>query len=116
MEGQKVAGEGILPRRKPVYRTFKGLNGKLRDSTNNANRYASILMPVLGNLGYVSYAVIAMVGACLSIFGGQMTLERWHPSCSFPRPFNQPISQLSQQLNSIIMATAGAESGSPAAG
>ena len=47
---------------------FKGLNGKLRDSANNANRYASILMPVLGNLGYVSYAVIAMVGACLSIF------------------------------------------------
>lgn len=88
---------------------FKGLNGKLRDSANNANRYASILMPVLGNLGYVSYAVIAMAGACLSIFGGQMTLGTRASFLQFSRSFNQPISQLSQQLNSIIMAAAGAE-------
>ena len=88
---------------------FKGLNGKLRDSANNANRYASILMPVLGNLGYVSYAVIAMAGACLSIFGGQMTLGTLASFLQFSRSFNQPISQLSQQLNSIIMAAAGAE-------
>ncbi len=88
---------------------FKGLNGKLRDSANNANRYASILMPVLGNLGYVSYAVIAMAGACLSIFGGQMTLGTLASFLQFSRSFNQPISQLSHQLNSIIMAAAGAE-------
>ena len=88
---------------------FKGLNGKLRDSANNANRYASILMPVLGNLGYVSYAVIAMAGACLSIFGGQMTLGTLASFLQFSCSFNQPISQLSQQLNSIIMAAAGAE-------
>lgn len=78
----------------------------MRDSANNANRYVSILMPVLGNLGYVSYAVIAMAGACLSIFSGQITLGTLASFLQFSRSFNQPISQLSQQLNSIIMAIA----------
>ena len=107
MEGQKVVK--VFCHEDACIQDFKGLNGKLRDSANNANRYASILMPVLGNLGYVSYAVIAMVGACLSIFGGQMTLGTLASFLQFSRSFNQPISQLSQQLNSIIMATAGAE-------
>ena len=107
MEGQKVVK--VFCHEDACIQDFKGLNGKLRDSANNANRYASILMPVLGNLGYVSYAVIAMVGACLSIFGGQMTLGTLASFLQFSRSFNQPISQLSQQLNSIIMAAAGAE-------
>lgn len=107
MEGQKVVK--VFCHEDACIQDFKGLNGKLRDSANNANRYASILMPVLGNLGYVSYAVIAMAGACLSIFGGQMTLGTLASFLQFSRSFNQPISQLSQQLNSIIMAAAGAE-------
>ena len=107
MEGQKVVK--VFCHETATIKDFKDLNGKLRDSANNANRYASILMPVLGNLGYVSYAVIAMVGACLSIFGGQMTLGTLASFLQFSRSFNQPISQLSQQLNSIIMAAAGAE-------
>ncbi len=107
MEGQKVVK--VFCHETACIKDFKDLNGKLRDSANNANRYASILMPVLGNLGYVSYAVIAMVGACLSIFGGQMTLGTLASFLQFSRSFNQPISQLSQQLNSIIMAIAGAE-------
>ena len=107
MEGQKVVK--VFCHETACIKDFKDLNGKLRDSANNANRYASILMPVLGNLGYVSYAVIAMVGACLSIFGGQMTLGTLASFLQFSRSFNQPISQLSQQLNSIIMAAAGAE-------
>ena len=107
MEGQKVVK--VFCHEDACIQDFKCLNGKLRDSANNANRYASILMPVLGNLGYVSYAVIAMVGACLSIFGGQMTLGTLASFLQFSRSFNQPISQLSQQLNSIIMAIAGAE-------
>ena len=107
MEGQKVVK--VFCHEKACVQEFKELNGKLRDSANNANRYASILMPVLGNLGYVSYAVIAMVGACLSIFGGGMTLGTLASFLQFSRSFNQPISQLSQQLNSIIMAIAGAE-------
>ena len=107
MEGQKVVK--VFCHEKACIQDFKDLNVKLRDSANNANRYASILMPVLGNLGYVSYAVIAMVGACLSIFGGQMTLGTLASFLQFSRSFNQPISQLSQQLNSIIMAIAGAE-------
>ena len=60
MEGQKVVK--VFCHEDACIQDFKGLNGKLRDSANNANRYASILMPVLGNLGYVSYAVIAMAG------------------------------------------------------
>ncbi len=107
MEGQKVVK--VFCHETACIKDFKDLNGKLRDSANNANWYASILMPVLGNLGYVSYAVIAMVGACLSIFGGQMTLGTLASFLQFSRSFNQPISQLSQQLNSIIMAAAGAE-------
>lgn len=107
MEGQKVVK--VFCHETASIKDFKDLNGKLCDSANNANRYASILMPVLGNLGYVSYAVIAMVGACLSIFGGQMTLGTLASFLQFSRSFNQPISQLSQQLNSIIMAAAGAE-------
>ena len=107
MEGQKVVK--VFCHEEACVQDFKELNGKLRDSANNANRYASILMPVLGNLGYVSYAVIAMVGACLSIFGGRMTLGTLASFLQFSRSFNQPISQLSQQLNSIIMAIAGAE-------
>ncbi len=107
MEGQKVVK--VFCHEEACVQEFKELNGKLRDSANNANRYASILMPVLGNLGYVSYAVIAMVGACLSIFGGRMTLGTLASFLQFSRSFNQPISQLSQQLNSIIMAIAGAE-------
>jgi ATP-binding cassette subfamily B protein len=107
MEGQKVVK--VFCHEDACIQDFKCLNGKLRDSANNANRYASILMPVLGNLGYVSYAVIAMVGACLSIFGGHMTLGTLASFLQFSRSFNQPISQLSQQLNSIIMAIAGAE-------
>ena len=107
MEGQKVVK--VFCHEDACIQDFRCLNGKLRDSANNANRYASILMPVLGNLGYVSYAVIAMVGACLSIFGGHMTLGTLASFLQFSRSFNQPISQLSQQLNSIIMAIAGAE-------
>ena len=60
MEGQKVVK--VFCHEDACIQDFKGLNGKLRDSANNANRYASILMPVLGNLGYVSYAVIASGG------------------------------------------------------
>ena len=107
MEGQKVVK--VFCHEEASIQEFRELNDKLRDSANNANRYASILMPVLGNLGYVSYAVIAMAGACLSIFGGRMTLGTLASFLQFSRSFNQPISQLSQQLNSIIMAIAGAE-------
>ena len=107
MEGQKVVK--VFCHEDACIQDFRYLNGKLRDSANNANRYASILMPVLGNLGYVSYAAIAMVGACLSIFGGHMTLGTLASFLQFSRSFNQPISQFSQQLNSIIMAIAGAE-------
>ena len=57
MEGQKVVK--VFCHEEACVQDFKELNKKLRDSANNANRYASILMPVLGNLGYVSYAVMA---------------------------------------------------------
>lgn len=107
MEGQKVVK--VFCHEDTCIKDFKALNQKLRDSANHANRYASILMPVLGNLGYVSYAVIAMVGAGMAIFGNQMTLGTLASFLQFSRSFNQPISQLSQQLNSIIMAIAGAE-------
>ncbi|MCD8082899.1 MAG: ABC transporter ATP-binding protein/permease [Clostridiales bacterium] len=107
MEGQKVVK--VFCHEKACIREFGELNSRLRNSSNNANRYASILMPVLGNLGYVSYAAIAMAGACLSISGGGVTLGTLASFLQFSRSFNQPISQLSQQFNSIVMAIAGAE-------
>ena len=108
MEGQKVVkvfcheGENI--------EQFKKINQELRESTKNANKVANILMPVNGNLGNISYVLCAVLGAVLSLNGiGNLTLGTLVSYLNLNRNFTQPVTQVSQQLNSVIMALAGAE-------
>ena len=107
MEGQKVVK--VFCHEEESIREFEKINDELFDSADNANRYANILMPVMVNIGNISYVVTAIFGSILAIGGfGGFTLGGLASFLQFNRSFNQPISQISQQLNSIIMALAGA--------
>jgi len=108
MEGQKVVK--VFCHEEESIQQFRKLNDELFDSADNANRYANILMPVMVNMGNISYVITAIAGAVLAIFGvGGFTLGGLASFLQFNRSFNQPISQVSQQLNAIIMALAGAD-------
>ena len=89
---------------------FRELNGQLRNSANLANRYASIMMPVNGNLGNISYVLCAVVGAALALANfGSTTLGTLVSYLTLNKNFSMPITQIAQQMNSIIAALAGAE-------
>ena len=108
MEGQKVIK--VFCHEKESKEQFNKLNEELFESANNANKYANILMPVMGNMGYINYVITAILGSILAIFGiGGFTIGGLAAFLQFTKTFNQPISQMSQQLNSIVMALAGAE-------
>ena len=86
------------------------MNGELFDSARNANTFANILMPVMANLGNINYVLTLGVGAVFAINGvGGLTLGALASFLQLTRSFNMPITQVSQQFNSIIMALAGAE-------
>lgn len=108
MEGQKVVK--VFCHEEKSIEEFKQLNGKLRDSANNANKFANIMMPINANLGNISYVLCAVVGAVLALNGFTgLTLGALVSFLSLNKNFTQPITQLSQQMNSIVMAMAGAE-------
>ena len=108
MEGQKVVK--VFCHEDASIERFNALNDALFDSADNANRYANILGPINNNLGHISYVVIAMLGSVLAIFGvGGFTLGGLAAFLQFNRSFVQPISQISQQINSVVMALAGAD-------
>ena len=108
MEGQKVVK--VFCREQENTARFDALNDELFHSAYNANRLANILMPVMGNLGNISYSLTAIAGSLLAIFGvGGFTLGGLASFLQFNKSFNQPVSQISQQFNSIIMALAGAQ-------
>lgn len=108
MEGQKVVK--VFCHEEATIQEFEKRNEELFDSANNANKYANILMPALGNLGNISYVLNAMVGAILAIYSvGGFTLGGLASFLQFTKSFNQPIGQMSQQLNAIVMAIAGSE-------
>ena len=89
---------------------FDSINDGLRDASCRAHTYANILMPILGNLSYVNYAVTAVAGTLLTVAGvGGMNLGALIVFLQFSRQFSAPIGQMSQQVNSILMALAGAE-------
>ncbi len=89
---------------------FDVINDELNESAYKANKYANVLMPVVGNLGYLLYIVVAIVGGLLAIYGiGGLTLGKIVTFLQLSRSFSQPIGQVSQQLNSVVMAAAGAE-------
>lgn len=108
MEGQKVVK--VFCHEEESIKDFNKLNEELFDSANNANAFANILMPINVNLGNLSYVACAILGSILAISGvTSLTLGALASFLQLNKSFSQPISQVSQQLNSIIMALAGAE-------
>ena len=89
---------------------FDLLNENLCVNTTRANQYANILGPILNNIGHIQYAFVGLVGGMFALNGiGGLTLGAIASFISLSKGFLSPVSQLSQQLNSIIMALAGAE-------
>ena len=108
MEGQKVVK--VFTHEQKALEGFRELNDKLKDSAKQANSFANIMMPVNAQLGNISYAICALVGAAMAVTGmGGITLGTVMAFLSLNKSFNMPISQVSMQANSIIMALAGAE-------
>ena len=88
---------------------FRKINEQLRDSADNANKFANIMMPINGNISNISYVLCAVLGAVLAVNGYMgLTLGALISFLTLNRNFSQPITQISQQINSIVMAQAGA--------
>ena len=108
MEGQKVVK--VFCHENESIERFNELNEELFDRANNANGFANILMPINNNLGNLGYVVCAIFGSILAIGGiGSFTLGGLASFLQLNKSFTQPISQVSQQLNAVVMALAGAE-------
>jgi len=108
MEGQKVVK--VFCHEDEAKANFDKLNDMLFDSANNANKYANVLMPIMGNIGYINYVLAAIVGAILAISGfGGFTIGALASFLQLTRSFSQTINQMSQQFNFVIMALAGSE-------
>lgn len=108
MDGQKVVK--VFCHEEESVEDFRKLNDALRDSADKANRYANLLMPINANIGNLSYVFCAVAGALLSLYGvGGITVGTVIAFVGLNKNFTQPITQISQQLNAIVMAAAGAE-------
>ena len=108
IEGQKVVK--VFCHENAVESEFAGLNEDLRQAATSANTYASIIMPIMGNLSYVNYALIAALGAWMTISGiGGMDIGKLASFLQYSRSFSQPITQISMLFNSILASLAGAE-------
>lgn len=111
MEGQKVVK--VFNHEEKNMEEFRRLNNELRVSADNANKFANILMPVSANLGNISYVLCVGIGAVLSLVLGAdktgLTLGSLVAFLTLNRNFSQPVIQVSQQLNSVVMAMAGAQ-------
>ena len=108
MDGQKVVK--VFCHEEEAISEFNALNGRLRESANSANRIANTIMPVNMALGNVSYVLCAVTGGLLASRGYLgLTIGTLVSFLTLNKSFNQPINQVSQQSNSIIMALAGAE-------
>lgn len=106
IEGQKIVK--VFCHEEESKEEFLKLNENLRKAATSANTYANILMPIMGNLSYVQYAFTAAIGALL-VISGKMDIGTIASFLQYTRSFSQPITQISQQLNSVLAALAGAE-------
>lgn len=89
---------------------FKAKNDKLFDHANSANKFANMLMPIMANIGNLQYVVLAFAGGAMALNGiGGLTIGTIVSFLSLSRSFTMPISQISMQLNAIVMALAGAK-------
>ena len=108
MEGQKVVK--VFCHEKESEEGFNELNEQLFESANNANKFANILMPINAQLGNVSYVLCAIIGGILALYGvGGFTIGALVSFLAFNKSFSMPVNQVSQQLNAIVMALAGAD-------
>ena len=106
IEGQRVVK--IFNREAQANKSFDELNEKLRQAGTSANTYASILMPIMGNLSHLQYALVSIAGALL-IITGHMDVGTIASFLQYTRSFSRPITMMSQQFNGILNALAGAE-------
>ena len=108
MDGQKVVK--VFCHEEEAIRDFNALNEQLRESACSANRIANTIMPITMAMGNVSYVLCAVTGGLLASRGYLgLTIGTLVSFLTLNKSFNQPINQVSQQSNSIIMALAGAE-------
>ena len=108
LDGQKVVK--VFCHEQAAMEDFHEVNEKLRNSTNKANRYANLLMPINANIGWISYALVAIVGAILGINGlAGVTIGTVVTFVGLNKSFTNPITQVSQQINFVVNAAAGAQ-------
>ena len=108
MEGQKVVK--VFCHEEEAIEAFDKINNQLFESADNANKFANYLGPVNTQLGNINYVVCAVVGGVLAINGiGGFTLGGLASFLTFNKSIAGPVNQISQQLNSIVMALAGAK-------
>ena len=105
MEGQKVVK--VFNYEEQSKKRFDDLNEQLCDSMTKANMYANILMPCIMNIGNLGYVLVAVIGGILSV-NGILTIGSIAAFLQYVKAFTNPLGQVSQQMNSIIMALAGA--------
>ena len=106
MEGQKVVK--VFNYEEESKKKFDELNEDLCESMTKANMYANILMPCIMNIGNLGYVLVAVIGGILSV-NGILTIGSIAAFLQYVKAFTNPLGQVSQQMNSIVMALAGAE-------
>ncbi len=107
IEGQKVIK--VFNHEQAAKEGFRVRNDAYRQAGARAQIYAGVMMPAMGNLNYVNYAVTCCVGAMLAIHGGSFRLGDLAAFLQYTRQVGQPVTQISQQVNTILSAVAGAE-------
>ena len=109
INGQKVVK--VFCHEEEAQEGFDKVNDALCESADKANKYANILMPILINIGNVQYVIVAMAGGALALGGidAGITLGTIATFLQLSKSFSNPISQISQQFNSVVMALAGAQ-------
>ena len=108
LNGQKVVK--VFTHEQENIEAFDKINYELFESAYNANMYSNMLGPVNAQIGYLCYGLCALAGGVMALSGfGGLTLGKLASFLTFNKSFNMPISQVSQQFNSIIMALAGCD-------
>lgn len=108
MNGQKVIK--VFCHEEAAKDVFNEKNDNLCGDATAANMFANVLMPIMNNLGHLQYVLVAIIGGALALNGvSGLTLGAIASFLQLTKSFNGPISQISQQLNAVIMALAGAE-------
>lgn len=107
MEGTKVIK--VFTHEDKAIEEFEKINDELFESSYNANKYSNILMPIMGNIGNISYVLTAILGGLLSMVIPSLSVGTIASFLALNKAFTQPITQISQQINAVIMAMAGAK-------